>query len=200
MSVVPNMTDDERTEKLAEAAKSFLTLIGEDPTRDGLLKTPHRFAKAWEFLTSGYTADIEKIINGAHFTSKAKDMVVVRGIPLFSLCEHHLLPWFGVAHVGYIPDQKVVGLSKIPRIVDVFARRLQIQEQLTCQIAETLQKHLSPKGVAVVVEARHTCVEMRGVQKIGSVTTTSEMIGAFRDDQKTRAEFLSHLGRSSEVF
>ncbi len=167
-----------------------LELIGENPQREGLLRTPHRVAQAFKFLTSGYTKDIKTVLNGAIFKEKYSEMVIVKDIDFFSMCEHHMLPFFGKAHVAYLPDGKVVGLSKIPRIVDVFARRLQVQERLTRQIADTLYEYLNPIGVGVIIEARHMCMMMRGVEKQNSVATTSSMLGVFRDDVKTRQEFL----------
>ena len=166
--------------------------IGEDPQREGLLRTPHRVAKAYEFLTKGYREDIKKVLNDAIFNEKYSEMVIVKDIDFFSMCEHHMLPFFGRAHVAYIPNGKIVGLSKIPRIVEVFSRRLQVQERLTQQIAETLFEALNPEGVGVVVEARHMCMMMRGVEKQNSLATTSAMLGVFREDVRTRGEFL-HL-------
>jgi GTP cyclohydrolase I len=176
--------------KLEEAVRTILTEVGEDPKREGLLRTPHRVAKAWEFLTSGYQEDVRKVLNGAIFTEKYDEMVIVKGIDFFSLCEHHLLPFYGKAHVAYIPKGKIIGLSKIPRLVEVFSRRLQVQERMTQQIAETLFKILEPDGVAVVIEARHLCMMMRGVEKQNSSATTSAMLGSFREDERTRNEFL----------
>lgn len=169
----------------------LLESIGEDPAREGLLQTPHRVARAYEFLTEGYRQDIGKILNGAIFTEEYSEMVIVKEIDFHSLCEHHLIPFFGKAHIAYIPNGKIIGLSKLPRIVDVFSRRLQVQERLTQQIASTLYEVLDPLGVGVVVEARHMCMMMRGVQKQNSVATTSAMLGLFREDVKTRQEFLS---------
>jgi len=163
--------------------------IGEDPTREGLLKTPSRVAKALQFLTEGYYQDPKEILNQALFTSSNDEMVVVRDIEFYSMCEHHMLPIIGRVHVAYIPNGKVVGLSKIPRIVNVFARRLQIQEQMTEQIADAISDTIKPKGVAVVVHARHMCMEMRGVQKINSTTVSSALRGLFKSDQRTRTEF-----------
>jgi len=171
------------------AVTKMLELLGEDPKREGLLKTPSRVAKAWGFLTEGYHEDPKAILNQALFTSSNDEMVVVRDIEFYSTCEHHMLPIIGRAHVAYIPDGKVVGLSKIPRIVNVFARRLQIQEQMTEQIADAIAQTINPKGVAVVVHARHMCMEMRGVQKINSTTVSSALRGLFKSDQRTRSEF-----------
>lgn len=168
-----------------------LELIGEDPSRDGLLRTPHRVAKAWEFLTHGYAMDIETVLNGAIFEERYDEMVIVKDIDFFSQCEHHLLPFYGKAHIAYIPNGKIVGLSKLPRIVDVYARRLQVQERMTQQIAETIQKYLQPQGVAVVTEAHHMCMMMRGVQKQNSVTTASAMLGVFKHQSETRNEFMN---------
>jgi GTP cyclohydrolase IA len=171
----------------------LLTEIGEDTDRVGLWRTPHRAAKALEYLTSGYTQNIEKVLNGAIFEEKYDEMVLVKDIDFFSMCEHHLLPFFGRAHIAYIPNGKIVGLSKLPRIVDVFARRLQVQERMTREIADTIEKYLDPTGVAVVCEARHMCMMMRGVEKQNSVTVTSAMLGAFKQPQ-TRAEFMTLIG------
>ncbi len=180
-----------RPEELEKIYHDLLKELGEDPQREGLLKTPHRMGKAMLYLTSGYQKDINTIINDALFTAGAQEMVVVRNIEYYSMCEHHLIPFFGKAHVAYIPDGKVVGLSKIPRIVDVFARRLQLQEQMTDQIAKALMTHLSPKGVGVVTTGFHLCMAMRGVEKQSSSTVASAMYGAFREDARTRSEFLS---------
>jgi len=179
----------EKQEEFEKAVTKVLELLGEDPTREGLLKTPSRVAKAWGFLTEGYQEDPKEILNQALFTSSNDEMVVVRDIEFYSTCEHHMLPIIGRAHVAYIPDGKVVGLSKIPRIVNVFARRLQIQEQMTEQIADAIAQTINPKGVAVVVHARHMCMEMRGVQKINSTTVSSALRGLFKSDQRTRSEF-----------
>ncbi|CAA6799487.1 MAG: GTP cyclohydrolase I (EC type 1 [uncultured Sulfurovum sp.] len=179
----------DKQEEFEGAVSKVLELLGEDPKREGLLKTPSRVAKAWEFLTEGYHEDPEAILNKALFTSSNDEMVVVRDIEFYSTCEHHMLPIIGRAHVAYIPDGKVVGLSKIPRIVNVFARRLQIQEQMTEQIADAIANAINPKGVAVVIHARHMCMEMRGVQKINSTTVSSALRGLFKSDQRTRSEF-----------
>ncbi|MGQ9916664.1 MAG: GTP cyclohydrolase I FolE [Bryobacteraceae bacterium] len=175
--------------------REILRALGEDPSREGLLSTPMRSEKALRFLTSGYTADIHKIVNGAIFNERCDEMVVVKDIEFFSLCEHHLLPFYGKAHVAYIPKNKIIGLSKIPRLVDVFARRLQVQERMTQQIATCLQEVLDPQGVAVITEARHFCMMMRGVEKQHSSTTSSAMLGEFRRRKETRDEFLSHVRR-----
>ena len=182
--------------KLARMEETFLNLleaIGEDPQREGLLRTPSRAARAFEFLTNGYRQDLDEIINGAIFTSDASEIILVKDIELYSMCEHHLLPFIGRAHVAYIPNGKVIGLSKLARIVDVFARRLQIQEQLTVQIADALMKTLHPLGVGVVVEAKHLCMMMRGVEKQNSVMKTSCLLGSFKEDARTRSEFLALL-------
>ena len=179
------------TKKIEKAVKKILINIGEDPNREGLLKTPHRVAKSFEFLTKGYKQDPKEILNKALFTTTNDEMVLVRDIEFYSLCEHHLLPIIGRVHVAYIPNGKVVGLSKIPRVVEVFARRLQIQEQLTEQIADAINDTIEPKGVAVVVHARHMCMEMRGVEKINSTTVSSALMGLFKRDSKTRNEFFN---------
>lgn len=182
---------------LEEAVRTVLTELGEDPEREGLLKTPHRVAKALQFLTEGYTQDPKAILNQALFTTSNDEMVLVRDIEFYSMCEHHMLPIIGRAHVAYIPDGKVVGLSKIPRIVNVFARRLQIQEQMTEQIADAISETIQPKGVAVVVHARHMCMEMRGVEKINSTTISSALRGLFKRDQRTRNEFYNLINTSA---
>jgi len=176
---------------LAPQIREILAKLGQDPAREGLLRTPERVDQALRFLTEGYHADIPKILNGALYEVKYDEMVVVRDIEFFSLCEHHLLPFFGKVHVAYLPRERVIGLSKIPRIVDVFARRLQIQERLTQQIAQTLQEVVNPLGVGVICEARHFCMMMRGVEKQHSGAMTSAMLGAFRDRKETRDEFLA---------
>lgn len=179
------------TPRLEEMVGEMLGIIGEDPEREGLLRTPKRVASAWDFLTGGYGMSVEEVLNGAIFEERYDEMVIVKDIDFYSLCEHHLLPFFGKAHIAYIPNGKIVGLSKIPRIVDVFARRLQVQERMTQQIAETIQTYLQPQGVAVVTEASHMCMMMRGVQKQNSVTTASAMLGAFKQQVETRSEFMT---------
>ncbi len=169
---------------------SMLRELGEDPGRDGLIRTPGRVARSLRYLTSGYRQELDKVLNGALFPVAYDEMVIVKDIEVFSLCEHHLLPFFGRCHVAYIPNQKVIGLSKIPRVVDVFAKRLQIQERLTMQIAEALMERIKPQGVGVIIEAKHLCMIMRGVEKQNSVAVTSHMTGVFKDSESTRAEFL----------
>jgi GTP cyclohydrolase IA len=176
--------------ELRDMIERLLVMVGEDPKRNGLLKTPERVTKALQFMTAGYTQDIDRLLNGAMFPIEYDEMVIVKDIDFFSLCEHHLLPFFGKCHVGYMPNKRVVGLSKIPRLVDTFARRLQVQERLTVQIAETLQDKLNASGVAVVMEARHLCMMMRGVEKQNTVAVTSSMLGVFRSQLQTREEFL----------
>ena len=185
--------DNQRIEALEEAYRNLLEAIGEDPDRQGLQRTPVRAARALEFLTQGYRQNLDDIVNDAIFDSEASEIILVKDIELYSLCEHHLLPFIGRAHVAYIPNGKVIGLSKVARLVDVFARRLQIQENLTTQIAESLMKCLEPGGVAVVVEAKHLCMMMRGVEKQNSIMKTSCLLGSFKDDARTRSEFLSLL-------
>ncbi len=184
---------------VADHVREILRLLGEDTGREGLVRTPERMEKALRYLTSGYSADVQKIVNGALFDVEYDEVVIVRDIEFFSMCEHHMLPFFGKMHVAYLPGKKVIGLSKIPRIVDVFARRLQIQERLTTQVAETLQDLLSPRGVAVVCEARHFCMMMRGVEKQHSGAITSAMLGAFRNNKETRNELLSLIGPRSQT-
>jgi len=182
------MANNNKIEKLT---KKLLDEIGENSNREGLLKTPNRVARSWSFLTSGYKTDLDRLVNKAIFKEDCDDMVLIKDIEFYSICEHHLLPFFGRAHVAYIPDGKIIGLSKIPRIVDLFSRRLQVQERLTSQIAETLNKVLKPKGVAVVLEAQHMCMQMRGVENKNSYASSSSMLGIFRQDAKTRKEFLN---------
>ena len=187
----------EKQKEFEDAVKKVLELLGEDPQREGLLKTPSRVAKAWGFLTEGYHHDPKEILSQALFTSSNDEMVVVRDIEFYSTCEHHMLPIIGRAHVAYIPEGKVVGLSKIPRIVNLFARRLQIQEQMTEQIADAISETINPKGVAVVLHARHMCMEMRGVEKINSTTVSSALRGLFKSDQRTRSEFYNIINTST---
>ena len=181
---------------LEQITRKLLKEIGENPDREGLVRTPSRVAKSWEFFSKGYNQNLEDIINNAIFEEDAKDMVIVRDVEFFSLCEHHLLPFFGKAHVGYIPNGKVIGLSKIPRIIDMFSRRLQVQERLTHQVAEALQDVLNPIGVAVVMEGRHMCMQMRGVEKQNSFASTSAMLGQFRKSSESRSEYLSIINRT----
>jgi GTP cyclohydrolase I len=189
----PILSDENKP--MEHVAKMMLQLIGEDPTRQGLQDTPKRFSKAWSFLTSGYQIDTKDLVGDAIFNEPSGEIVIVRDIEFFSMCEHHMLPFFGKAHVAYVPNGKVIGLSKIPRIVDTFARRLQVQERLTQQIAEDLQKLLNPKGVAVIMEASHLCMMMRGVEKQNSSTTTKATLGTFATDSNLRNEFLTLLKR-----
>jgi len=183
------------TERAQGLVKDLLKELGEDPKREGLVKTPARVAKMYEFLTKGYHEDVRQVLNDAVFAERYNEMVIVKDIDFYSLCEHHLVPFYGKCHIAYIPNGKIVGLSKLPRVVEVFARRLQVQERLTQQIADTLFKYLKPQGVGVVIEARHLCMMMRGVEKQNSVATTSAMLGTFRHDVKTRTEFLTLLDR-----
>ena len=191
---------DKNPGSIADLLHGVLEHLGEDPSRDGLLQTPQRAEKALRYITSGYTADVGTIVNQALFDVEYDEMVIVKDIEFFSLCEHHLLPFYGKAHVAYLPNDKVIGLSKIPRLVDVFARRLQVQERLTQQIAETIQEVLKPKGVGVILEARHFCMMMRGVEKQHSGTVTSAMLGAFRSQKETRDEFLALVRESASRF
>ena len=184
-------------EHIADLVRKMIALIGEDPNREGLRKTPERFEKALRFLTSGYNQNVENVLNGATFSVHYDEMVVVKDIEFFSLCEHHLLPCFGKAHVAYLPSKKVLGLSKIARLVNMFARRLQIQERMTSQIAQAIEERVSPEGVGVIIEARHLCMQMRGVEKQHGQAVTSAMLGSFRHNKQTRDEFLS-LVRSKQ--
>ena len=187
---------DSASPELKTLVERTLVAIGEDPQRDGLLRTPERVAKSLEYLVSGHQQQLDEIVNGALFEEDCDEMVLVRDIEFYSLCEHHMLPFYGKVHVAYIPDGKVIGLSKLPRIVDMFARRLQVQERMTVEIARAVQEALGAKGVAVVSEASHLCMMMRGVAKQASSTTTSCMLGSFRSDPRTRAEFMSLISRS----
>lgn len=191
------MSKENEQQNFEEAVKTMIRYVGEDVNREGLEKTPSRVLKAYEFMFGGYKEDPQNILNSAMFASSNDEMVLVKDIEFYSTCEHHLLPIIGRAHVAYIPNGKVVGLSKIPRVVDVFARRMQIQEQLTEQIADALMEAVEPKGVAVVIQARHMCMEMRGVEKICSTTTSSALRGLFKKDEKTRSEFFSLINSST---
>ena len=180
-----------RQETIADLVRRMINLVGEDPEREGLRKTPERFEKAFKFLTSGYHQNAESVLNGATFSVCYDEMVVVKDIEFFSLCEHHLLPFFGKCHVAYLPNKRVIGLSKVARLVNMFARRLQIQERLTSQVAKAIEEKISPEGVGVIVEARHLCMQMRGVEKQHGQAVTSAMLGSFRHNKQTRDEFLS---------
>jgi len=199
-AVVKMMQPKLDEESIASMMKKILVKIGEDPSREGLVRTPDRAEKALRFLTSGYQTDVQSIVNGALFNQKVDEMVVVKDIEFYSMCEHHLLPFFGTMHVAYLPKDKVIGLSKIPRIVDMFARRLQLQERLTQEVATTIQDVLEPRGVGVICEARHFCMMMRGVEKQHSGTVTSAMLGAFREGKETRDEFLSLVSHKNHPF
>src|SRR5256714_8374743 len=190
---VPTLT----SASFEDLVREMLVRLGEDVSREGLTRTPTRVHRAFEFLTKGYREDPERLLNNALFTVSYDEMVIVKDIEMFSLCEHHLLPFFGKVHVAYIPKGKVIGLSKIPRLIEIFSRRLQIQERLTTQLAETIQKAIQPQGVGVVIEARHLCMMMRGVEKQHSSAVTSSMLGSFRDQQQTREEFLSLIRQKS---
>jgi GTP cyclohydrolase I len=195
-AVVKVMSPNPDAKPIAPLIEELLERLGEDPKRDGLLRTPHRVEQAMRYLTSGYRMDINKIINGALYEVKYDEMVVVRDIEFFSMCEHHMLPFYGKMHVAYLPRKRVIGLSKIPRIVEAFARRLQIQERLTQEVAQTIQETVNPVGVGVICEAKHLCMMMRGVEKQHSGAMTSAMLGAFRDRKDTRDEFLALVTRS----
>jgi GTP cyclohydrolase IA len=183
--------DDAKGENIAALVRKMISIIGEDPNREGLRKTPERFEKALKFLTSGYHQNVDHVLNGATFSVAYDEMVIVKDIEFFSLCEHHLLPFFGKCHVAYLPNKKVIGLSKVARLVNMFARRLQIQERLTSQVACAIEEKLSPEGVGVIIEARHLCMQMRGVEKQHGQAVTSAMLGCFRHNKETRDEFLS---------
>jgi len=183
--------NEKKGETIAGLVRRMLALVGEDPSREGLLKTPERFEKAMKFLTSGYQMNLDQVLNGATFSVCYDEMVVVKDIEFFSLCEHHLLPFFGKCHVAYLPSKKVIGLSKVARLVNMYARRLQIQERLTSEVAQAIQEKISPEGVGVIIEARHLCMQMRGVEKQHGQAVTSAMLGAFRTSKQTRDEFLS---------
>ena len=189
--------DGAKVESVASLVRKMIALIGEDPEREGLKKTPERYEKALKFLTSGYHQNLEHLLNGATFSVCYDEMVVVKDIEFFSLCEHHLLPFFGKAHVAYLPSKKVIGLSKVARLVNMYARRLQIQERLTNQIARALEEKIAPQGVGVIIEARHLCMQMRGVEKQHGQAVTSAMLGAFRENKQTRDEFLALVGKKS---
>jgi GTP cyclohydrolase IA len=199
-SAVQVMPPPSNDESIADLMQKLLLKIGEDPERPGLVRTPQRADKALRFLTSGYETDLDSIVNGAIFEEQCDEMVVVKDIEFYSMCEHHLLPFFGTMHVAYLPNNRVIGLSKIPRIVDMFARRLQLQERLTREVADTLQEVLRPKGVGVICEARHFCMMMRGVEKQHSGTVTSSMLGGFRERKSTRDEFLSLVSARNHPF
>ena len=199
-SIKQKLSTEDSNERMKEAVRTILLSVEENPEREGLLNTPKRFAEAMQFLTSGYSQSLEEIVNGAIFDEGHNEMVLVRDINFFSLCEHHMLPFMGKAHIAYIPNQKVVGLSKLARVVDMYSRRLQVQERLNRHIAEAIQTILEPKGVAVVIEATHISMVMRGVQKPGSWTVTSAMVGLFKEDQKTREEYLNLIRHQPTFF
>ncbi len=184
-----------KTESVASLVRKIIALVGEDPEREGLRKTPERYEKALKYLTSGYHQNVDHLLNGATFSVCYDEMVVVKDIEFFSLCEHHLLPFFGKAHVAYLPSKKVIGLSKVARLVNMYARRLQIQERMTSQIARALEEKIAPQGVGVIIEARHLCMQMRGVEKQHGQAVTSAMLGAFRENKQTRDEFLALVGK-----
>jgi GTP cyclohydrolase IA len=190
-----DIKDGAKVESVASLVRRMITLIGEDPEREGLKKTPERYEKALKFLTSGYHQNADHLLNGATFSVCYDEMVVVKDIEFFSLCEHHLLPFFGKAHVAYLPSKKVIGLSKVARLVNMYARRLQIQERMTSQIAHALEEKIAPQGVGVIIEARHLCMQMRGVEKQHGQAVTSAMLGAFRENKQTRDEFLALVGK-----
>jgi GTP cyclohydrolase I len=190
--------EEAKPESVASLVRKMIALIGEDPEREGLKKTPERYEKALKFLTSGYHQNVDHLLNGATFSVCYDEMVVVKDIEFFSLCEHHLLPFFGKAHVAYLPSKKVIGLSKVARLVNMFARRLQIQERMTSQIAQALEEKIAPQGVGVIIEARHLCMQMRGVEKQHGQAVTSAMLGAFRENKQTRDEFLALVGKKGQ--
>jgi GTP cyclohydrolase I len=192
-----DIKDGAKVESVASLVRKMIALIGEDPEREGLKKTPERYEKALKFLTSGYHQNADHLLNGATFSVCYDEMVVVKDIEFFSLCEHHLLPFFGKAHVAYLPSKKVIGLSKVARLVNMYARRLQIQERMTSQIAHALEEKIAPQGVGVIIEARHLCMQMRGVEKQHGQAVTSAMLGAFRENKETRDEFLALVGKKS---
>ena len=190
--------EEARPETVASLVRKMITLIGEDPEREGLKKTPERYEKALKFLTSGYHQNVDHLLNGATFSVCYDEMVVVKDIEFFSLCEHHLLPFFGKAHVAYLPSKKVIGLSKVARLVNMYARRLQIQERMTSQIAKAIEEKIAPQGVGVIIEARHLCMQMRGVEKQHGQAVTSAMLGGFRENKQTRDEFLALVGKKQQ--
>jgi GTP cyclohydrolase I len=197
--IVDRDIEQDKNQQLKNMTHELLTLIGEDPEREGLIKTPERVARSLAYLTQGYRQDVQDVLNGAVFEENYDEMVVVKEINFFSLCEHHLLPFYGKVHVAYLPAGKIIGLSKIPRLIDVFARRLQVQERLTTQIADCLMNVLNPKGVGVVVEGLHLCMAMRGVEKVNSYAVTSSMLGSFRKSEMARTEFLSLIGKKPGI-